>query len=179
MSGMAVMIRTTGDPMSLAPAARRAVAAIDPNIPLERVRPLEDVVSDSIAQPRLVVLLLGTFGALALVLGGIGIYGVMAYTVVQRTREIGVRSALGAGPRDVLALVVGEALALAAAGITLGTAGALAVSRVLRSQLYAISPTDPATFATAAVGLVVIALLASGVPAFRATRVDPAQVLRG
>jgi len=173
------MLRTTGDPMALAAAARRAVASVDRNIPLERVRPLEDVVSDSIAQPRLVVLLLGTFGALALVLGGIGIYGVMAYAVVQRTREIGVRSALGARPRDVLALVVGEALALAAAGIALGTGGALALTRVLQSQLYDVSPTDPATFALAGLGLVLVVVLASGVPAFRATRVDPAHVLRG
>jgi len=179
MTGMAVMLRTTGDPMALAAAARGAVASVDRNIPLERVRPLEDVVSDSIAQPRLVVLLLGTFGALALVLGGIGIYGVMAYAVVQRTREIGVRSALGARPRDVLTLVVGEALALGAAGIALGTGGALALTRVLQSQLYDVSPTDPATFALAGLGLVLVVVLASGVPAFRATRVDPAHVLRG
>ena len=178
LTGMAVMVRTTGDPMTVAPSARRALASIDADIPLERVRPLEDVVSDSIAQPRLLVMLLGTFGALALVLGAIGIYGVMAYAVVQRMREMGVRSALGAAPRDLFALVIGEALGLAAIGIALGAAAAFGLTGLLRSQLYAVSATDPATFAVAALGLVVVAIVASGLPALRATRVDPASVLR-
>ena len=177
-AGMSVMVRTTGDPMTFAPAARRALAAVDPSIPLERVRPLVDIVSESIAQPRLVVVLLGTFGALALVLGAIGIYGVMAYAVVQRAREIGIRSALGATPRDVLALVIGEALALAAIGVTLGIVGALALTGLLRSQLYAVSPTDPLTFVNASLGLLAVAMLASVLPALRAMRVDPARVLR-
>ena len=172
------MIRTTRDPMEIAGATRRPVATVDPNIPLERIRPLADVVSESISQPRLVVVLLATFGALAVVLGAIGIYGVMAYAVVQRTREIGVRSALGATPRDVLSLVIGEALVLAVVGVTLGIVGAVALTGLLRSQLYAISPTDPATFAAAALGLVVVAVLAAGLPAVKAMRVDPAQVLR-
>jgi len=176
--GMSIMIRTTRDPMEIAAAARRAVATVDPNIPLERIRPLADVVSESISQPRLVVVLLATFGALAVVLGAIGIYGVMSYAVVQRTREIGVRSALGATPRDVLSLVIGEALVLAVVGVTLGIVGAVALTGLLRSQLYAISPTDPATFAAAALGLVVVAVLAAGLPAVKAMRVDPAQVLR-
>jgi putative ABC transport system permease protein len=178
LNSMSVMVRTTGEPMQVAPAARRALAAVDPDIPLERVRPLLAVVTESIAQPRLLVILLATFGALALVLGAIGIYGVMAYAVVQRTREIGVRSALGATPRDVLALVVGEALTLAVVGVALGVAGALALTGLLRSQLYAVSPTDPVTFLNASLGLLAVALLASAVPALRAMRVDPARVLR-
>jgi ABC-type antimicrobial peptide transport system permease subunit len=178
LNSMSVMVRTTGEPMQVAPAARRALAAVDPDIPVERVRPLLDVVTESIAQPRLLVILLATFGALALVLGAIGIYGVMAYAVVQRTREIGVRSALGATPRDVLALVVGEALTLAVVGVALGVAGALALTGLLRSHLYAVSPTDPVTFLNASLGLLAVALLASAVPALRAMRVDPARVLR-
>jgi putative ABC transport system permease protein len=178
LNSMSVMVRTTGEPMQVAPAARRALAAVDPDIPLERVRPLLAGVTESIAQPRLLVILLATFGALALVLGAIGIYGVMAYAVVQRTREIGVRSALGATPRDVLALVVGEALTLAVVGVALGVAGALALTGLLRSQLYAVSPTDPVTFLNASLGLLAVALLASAVPALRAMRVDPARVLR-
>jgi putative ABC transport system permease protein len=178
LNSMSVMVRTTGEPMQVAPAARRALAAVDPDIPLERVRPLLAVVTESIAQPRLLVILLATFGALALVLGAIGLYGVMAYAVVQRTREIGVRSALGATPRDVLALVVGEALTLAVVGVALGVAGALALTGLLRSQLYAVSPTDPVTFLNASLGLLAVALLASAVPALRAMRVDPARVLR-
>ena len=144
----------------------------------DRVRPLLHVVTESIAQPRFVVILLGTFGALALVLGAIGIYGVVAYGVTQRTREIGVRSALGATPRDVLVLVIGEALALAAVGVALGVAGALALTGLLRGQLYEVRPTDPATFLNASLGLLAVALLASAVPALRAMRVDPAHVLR-
>jgi predicted permease len=178
LTGMAVMVRTAGDPMAVVPAARRILQSIDPNIPLERVRPLADVGSESIAQPRFVVILLASFGVLAILLGAIGIYGVMAYAVVQRTREIGVRSALGATPREVLALVVREALVLAGVGVALGIAGAFALTGLLRSQLYEVSPTDPGTFAVAILGLVTVAVLASGVPAARAARVDPARVLR-
>jgi predicted permease len=178
MTSMAIMVRTTGEPARITADAERAVRAVDRDVPIMLARPLARVIDDSVATPRLVMLVLGAFGALALLLGGIGIYGVMAYTVSQRRGELGVRMALGAGRRAVVTMVLGDALGMALIGVALGSAGALALSRLLATQLYAIRPTDVLTHLGAAVILALVALIASGVPARRAASVEPVEVLR-
>ncbi|HTE47827.1 MAG TPA: FtsX-like permease family protein, partial [Gemmatimonadaceae bacterium] len=139
---------------------------------------LDDAVGDAIARPRLLTVLLGLFGTMGLVLGALGIYGMLAYLVTQRTREIGVRVALGAQPRDVLGMVVGSGLRLAGLGVIVGFAGALLLTRLMQGVLYGISPNDPLTFGVVAVALLVVAGVASWIPALRATRVDPLVALR-
>ncbi len=146
---------------------------------LDRLFPtLEDVVSISVARPRFTMSLLGMFAALALVLGAVGIYGVMSYGVAQRTQEIGIRMALGAGRPAVTRLVVGQGMVLTAIGVVVGLAGAIAVTRVMESLLFGVSSRDPLIFAGVAVGLAVVSLLASLVPALRAIRIDPIAALR-
>jgi putative ABC transport system permease protein len=171
-------VRTAGDPAALAAPIRQAIHELDPNQPLRSVATLSGVLSESIARDRFFTLLFGIFGGLALVLAAVGIYGVLAYSVGQRTREIGVRMALGARTTDVLRMVVGGGMLLVGAGVVLGTAAALLLTRVLQSQLYGISATDPLTFAAALAFLGAVALLASYLPARRATRVDPMVALR-
>ena len=139
---------------------------------------MEEIRSHSIAQPRLTALLLGVFAALALILATVGIYGVMAYSVTQRTHEMGLRMALGARASDVLALVVGQGMLLTATGIALGLAGAFAITRVLEKFLWGVRPTDPVTFIAVSLLLAAVALLASYLPARRATDVDPMVALR-
>jgi putative ABC transport system permease protein len=139
---------------------------------------MQELVADSTAEPRFQARLLGAFSLLALILAAVGIYGVLAYSVTQRTHEIGIRMALGAERRNVLFLVLRRTLALAGAGLVLGTAGALATTRVLARFLYEIKPTDPATFITVAALLTGVALLAGLIPARRATKVDPMVALR-
>jgi putative ABC transport system permease protein len=173
-----VVVRTSGDPASMAVSLRAVVRSADPNVLVSRVATMEAIRDESLAGPRFNTTLFGVFAALALVLGLVGVYGVLAYTVAQRTPEIGVRMALGAGTGDVLRLVVGHGLTLAAAGAALGVAGALAATRLLRGLLFEISPTDPATFAVAVLALLAAALLASSLPALRAARVDPLATLR-
>jgi putative ABC transport system permease protein len=175
---MAVYLRTGPKPESLANALREQIQAVDANLPVFGVQSLEQVVSSSLAQRRFAVLMIGLFGAVALVLAGIGIYGVMSYSVTQRTHEIGIRLALGAQARDVLKLVVGRGLTLAVIGVCVGLAGALALTRLISSLLYGVSATDPLTFATIAVLLTGVAALACYIPARRATRVDPLVALR-
>ncbi len=175
---MSLVVRTAGDPLTLAPAARAAIHAIDPNQPLSDVASMETVQSDSLAQPRLLALLLGLFGFSALLLAAVGIYGVMAYAVARRTQEIGVRMALGADRSRVVRLVVGRAMWLAGLGLAIGLAGALATTRVLDSLLYGITATDPATFVGVPLILAAVALVASLLPARRATRIDPMVALR-
>ena len=170
--------RTEGDPAALAPAVRRESNAIDPAQPVYRVRTMEDVMANSIATQRLSATLLAFFAAIALVLAAVGIYGVMSYMVTQRRHEIGVRMALGARPRDVLRMVVGQGMLLTLIGLVLGLAGAYALTRVMSSLLYGVSATDPFVFLTVPFALAAVALLANLVPARRAMRVDPLVALR-
>jgi putative ABC transport system permease protein len=177
-SEMSIVVRAAGDPLALAGAIRAEVRALDPNLPVTALRTLDQVLSSAVAQPRFYVLLLGIFAAVALVLAAIGIFGVMSYAVVQRTREIGIRIALGAAPGAVLQMVIRRALLLAAGGVVVGLGGSLVVTRVLESLLYGVSTTDPATFLTVAALLTTVAMLAAYLPARRATRVDPMIALR-
>lgn len=140
---------------------------------------MEDVVADATAQPRFMLVLLAAFSVVATMLAAVGIYGVVGYAVAQRTREIGVRVAVGAVPRDVLRLVLGEGLRIACIGIVIGAAGALLLMRLMRGVLYGVTPSDPATFVAAAAALGLVALLASWLPAKRALRIDPVTALRG
>jgi putative ABC transport system permease protein len=151
---------------------------VDPNLPVSQVRTLEQIVSRSISQPRFYMTLLAAFAALALALAAIGIFGVLSYAVAQRTREIGIRMALGAQESTVVRLVVREAMLLAAAGVTLGLIAAFFVSHSLEAFLFQTRPTDPLTVAGVATLLAVVALTASYIPARRATQVDPLTALR-
>jgi putative ABC transport system permease protein len=171
-------VRVDGDPLILAPAIRKAVADIDRTQPIFGVMTLEQALADSIAPRRFNLILLGTFAASALLLALVGIYGVIAYAVAQRTHEIGVRMALGAQRRQVVRMVVRQGMAIALTGIALGIAAALAVTRVLTSMLYEVTPTDPVTFAGVAVFLAATALAACSGPALKAALVDPIVALR-
>ncbi|HTJ23068.1 MAG TPA: FtsX-like permease family protein, partial [Gemmatimonadaceae bacterium] len=173
-----IAVRAAGDPLGMLPAMREAVHSIDRNLPLSAVNTMDKLVESSVGQRKLSMMLLGLFSAIAMLLASIGIYGVMSYSVAQRTREIGVRMALGAVRSRVLLLVVGQGMALAAAGVVIGLVAAFALTRFLSSQLFSVGATDPATFVLVSGLLVMIALLATLVPALRATRVDPAVALR-
>jgi putative ABC transport system permease protein len=177
-TSMDLVLRTTVSPMSLVGAVKQEVEALDPNLPLQDVQPLEALVSESVSQPRFYMLLLSVFAGVALVLASIGIFGVISYSVTRRTREIGVRIALGADPRSVVRLVVGGALGLAAAGVLLGLVGALAGTRLLSGLLFGVEATDPVTLVTVSTVLFAVAALASYLPARRAVRVDPNVALR-
>jgi putative ABC transport system permease protein len=176
---MTIVARTAVPPMSLADEVKAAVRELDSNLPVNQIRTVEDVVAESIAQPRFYMLLLGVFAAVALLLAAIGIFGVMSYTVSQRTREIGIRMALGAQGGSVVSMVVGQAMALACVGLVVGVVAALALSRTMTTLLFDMSPTDPVTFATVAGVLAFVAFLASYLPARRAANVDPIEALRG
>jgi putative ABC transport system permease protein len=175
---LSVVLRTSMDPATLAPSLRETVRSLDRDTPVEGIRSMEQLVSASVADRRFTMLLLAAFGATALLLGAMGIYGLLAYSVNERRREIGLRMALGAHERDVLRLVVRQGALLAAGGIVLGLIGAVAGSRVLSSLVYGISTTDAATFLVVPVVLLVIACFASYLPALRAARVDPMVALR-
>ena len=175
---MTFLLRTSGDPMSLVPEARRAVADVDPDHAITRIQTMEQFWDGGLRYRSYLASVLGIFAFVATVLAAIGIYGVMAYSVAQRTREIGIRMALGAGPRKVLAVVGRRAVVLISFGMLLGLAGSIVLSRLIASQLWGIQPTDPATFTGVSLLLVVVALAASFVPARRATRVDPTEALR-
>jgi putative ABC transport system permease protein len=177
-SGMYFILRTTGDPMKLVPAMRQALADVDRDKPASAVQTVEQNLDQQIQYQRLYVLLLGIFGAVAAVLAAIGIYGVMAYSVAERTREIGIRMALGAGAREVLALVVRQALLLIAIGLVVGIAASFALTRVIKTALYEVTPTDPATFIAVALSLTAVALIACFIPTRRAVEVDPTVALR-
>jgi putative ABC transport system permease protein len=173
-----VVVRTAGDPRSLAAAARAVVADLDKDLPVANLRTMDELMTASVAPPRFRTILVSMFAVVGLLLAGIGIYGVMAYAVTERTHELGVRMALGADRLDVLRMVLGEATSLAAAGVVLGLAGAFAATRLIQSLLFGVTPTDTATFAGIAALLVATALIASYLPARRATRVDPMVALR-
>ena len=151
---------------------------VDPDRPVADMRTVEQYLDRQVQYVHLYVLLLGIFGTIAAVLAAIGIYGVMAFAVAERTREIGIRMALGASANDIFRLVVLHALILLAIGLTLGLAGSFALTRYLANQLYGVTATDPATFASVSVGLVLVALLASLIPTRRAVSVDPTVALR-
>lgn len=177
-SSMAVLVRTETDPLSYASVVREAVWAIDPDLPIGGIMSMEQHYEAAIAQPRFNMLLLGLFGGLALVLASIGLYGLLSHHVAQRTQEIGLRMALGAKVTDVVRMVVGEGLWLTGTGVVLGLVGALAMTRVLASLLFGVSPIDVSTFAVVTAGLAAIAALASYLPARRAATVDPMVALR-
>jgi putative ABC transport system permease protein len=175
---MDIVVRTEGRPESVLSAIRQKVRALDAELPVSNVRTMDEWVSNNAATPRLNGVLFAIFAGVALIIAGIGIYGVLSYSVNQRTREIGVRLALGAQPVDVLRMVVREGMLLAFAGIAAGLGGAVLVSRALATLLFGIEARDPATFAGVAVVLIAIALTACYIPARRATRVDPVIALR-
>jgi putative ABC transport system permease protein len=175
---MQLAIRTAGDPDSIISAVCAQVRAVDPDQPLYHVATLEQTLSESLAPRRFNMLLLGIFAGIALTLAAVGIYGVMASSVTQRTHEIGIRMALGAQKSDVLRMVVGQGLRLALVGIAIGIAGALALTRFLSSLLYGVKPTDPLTFVAIALILLGVALIACYIPARRAMKVDPMVALR-
>jgi len=173
-----VAVRTAGDPAGLTEAIRSAVLALDPEQPVHSITPLSRWTEDTMERERISAALMTAFAAMALLLSALGLYGLMSYQVTRRARELGIRRALGARATDVLRLVAGQGLPLVAIGLLLGCGAALAVTRLLASQLFGIQPTDPVTFLTVAGLLLAAALLASWLPARRATRVDPAVVLR-
>jgi len=173
-----VAIRTEGDPLALVPAVKRAVTAIDPGLALSGIETMESRVAGALARPRVNAIVLAGFAATALLLAALGIYGVIAYGVVQRTRELGIRMALGARGDEVVRLVLRGALVPVVGGVGLGLVGALAAGRVLRSLLYGVPATDPVTFAAVTGFLLLVALLASWTPARRAARSDPMIALR-
>jgi putative ABC transport system permease protein len=172
------VIRTPHDPLRMAEQIRREALTVSGGVPMASPRPLEEVVNSSIAQQRFTMTLLAIFAGLALVLGAMGLYGVISYSVVQRTRELGVRSALGAGRGDLFKLIVGQGMKLAAIGLLIGVAASLGLTRFLQSMLYGVRPSDPFVLASVILILAVIALLACYIPARRAARVDPVIALR-
>jgi len=171
-------VRSSRPPMTLVADMRAAIRAADPQQPIANAKALEELIHESMGQRRLALLLLGVFAGLALVLASLGIYGVISHNVAQRTRELGIRMALGAAQSNVLGLVIRQGLRLTAIGISLGALAAIALTRVMQSQLYEVQPTDPTTFVLTALLLGAVALVAALVPALRATRVDPAVALR-
>ncbi len=177
-SDMSLVVRGSGDPMALLPAVTQAVLRLDKNLPLFEVRPLSEVLRDSVSEQRFTMYLLVAFAGLALALSAIGLYGVLAYMVSRRTQEIGVRMALGAQAANVLRMVLREGVLAAAAGLGLGLVGSLILARLMSTLRFGVKADDPITFF--AVGLMIgaVAVLASYVPARRASKVDPMAALR-
>ena len=173
-----MLVRTASDPTKIANAVTGIVHEIDPILPVNEITTLDGLLSRSVSPRRFAAVLIGVLASLALVLSAVGIYGVMSYTVGQRTQEIGVRMALGAQPGNMLALILGRGARLALIGITVGVLGALALTRFLSSLLFGVAPKDPLTFAGVALLLFGVALAACYVPARRAMRVDPMVALR-
>ncbi|MHB8654162.1 MAG: ADOP family duplicated permease [Terriglobia bacterium] len=178
MQSPALFVRTAANPAIAAAAIRNEMKAVNKNLPLPIIRTMDDILADSVAQPRYQTMLLSLFGVTALILAAVGIYGVTSYAVTQRTHEIGIRMALGAQRADVIRLVVGQGLKLTLVGVVIGIIGALALSRFLTSLLYGVKPTDSLTFIAVSLILLGVALLASYIPARSATKVDPMVALR-
>jgi putative ABC transport system permease protein len=175
---MTLTLRTAGEPAGVISTVRGILREQDADLALADIRTMDEVVSQSVAQRRLMMVMLGIFAGAALLLAAVGIYGVIAYSVTQRTQEIGIRLALGAQQSDVLRMVVGQAAVLAVAGVVIGAMGAVFLTRLMADLLFGVKPFDPLTFAVVAAGLTGVALLASYVPGRRATRVDPVIALR-
>jgi len=175
---MSLAIRTSTDPASLAPTVQKEIQAVDPEQPVFQVRTMEELLHNSLGRRRLSLLLLGIFAGAALLLAAVGIYGIMAYWVSQRSHEMGIRMALGAGRMDVLRLVLRQSFILAGLGVALGVIGSLALTQVIAGLLFNVKATDPVTFILVAITLAGVALLASLIPAQRATGVDPMVALR-
>jgi putative ABC transport system permease protein len=176
--GVSWVARTTGAPLSVTRSIREAQAQVDSTAVIFDARPMEEIVSNSIAKQRLTMILLSVFSALALVLSAVGIYGVISYLTGQRTHEIGIRVALGASTSDVLRMILGEGMRITLVGVGIGVAAALALTRLIANVIYGVSAYDPLTFFGVAILLIGVALLACYLPAKRAMRVDPIIALR-
>jgi putative ABC transport system permease protein len=175
---LTVVVRTANDPLQLAGTLRANVHSIDPDLPVHNIKTMDELLGSMMSQRRLNMLLFGILAGVALVLAAVGIYGVIAYSVTERTHEIGIRIALGAPSTEILKLVMGQAMLLAAGGVVLGLLAAFALTRVMSSLLYGVSATDATTFVVIAVLLPSVGLLASYIPARRAMKVDPMVALR-
>jgi putative ABC transport system permease protein len=175
---MTVIIKGAGDPNQLIAAVRQKLREIDPDQPIYAIRTMDDIRAESVAPERLNLTLLSIFAGIALVLAVVGIYGVMSYSVTQRTHEIGIRMAIGAQPRDVFRMIIRQGMMLALIGVAVGLVGAFLLTRLMASLLFGVEPTDPATFVAIALLLTGVALVACYVPGRRATKVDPVVSLR-
>jgi putative ABC transport system permease protein len=173
-----IAVRTSGDPLALSNAVRNQILALDRDQPVSGVSTMEQLIEESEGQLRLIMTLLGIFAGAATVLAVLGLYGVISYSVAQRTKEIGIRRAVGAQTGDIVALVVGQGLRLVLAGMALGIAGALALTRVMQDLLFQVSALDPLTYIAVAVLFAAVGILASYIPARRATGIDPLEALR-
>ena len=175
---MSLVVRTASDPLSLAGAVKSQIQMIDKDLPIDDAKTMQQLLAESISGRRFNMLLLTVFAVVALVLAVVGIYGVMSYTVTQRTHEIGIRVAIGAQPRDVFRMVIGQGMMLAMIGVAFGLVGAFGLTRLMTTMLFGVEPTDPATFVSIAVLLTGVALVACYIPGRRATKVDPLVALR-
>jgi putative ABC transport system permease protein len=173
-----LVVRTSIEPHSIVPSIRRAIESLDRDLPLFQVRTTAEIIDTTVQRGEFSILLLSLFAGLALVLAAVGLYGVLSYTVSQRTGEMGIRMALGASASDVRHLILVQGMKPALAGVAGGIIGALATTRLLSSMLFHVNPMDPITFATVAIGLMGVAVLACWIPALRATRIDPTVALR-
>ena len=177
-SGVALHVRAASNPMSLVPAIREAVRHVDSQLAVERPQLLRDVLDRTLSRQRMMATLVGLFGAVALILAVLGLYGVMAHVATQRTPEIGIRLAMGAQPASIVTLLLGQGLRLLGIGVAIGLTGALLGTRYIEAQLFGVTATDPLTFVSGCVVLAIAGLTASVIPALRAMRVDPIRVLR-
>jgi ABC-type antimicrobial peptide transport system permease subunit len=175
---MMLAIRTSGDPRLLVPVVREAIRAIDPDVPLSNVQTMEAKVAASLGRPRLLLTLLGSFSALGVLLAAIGVYGVVAYSVAQRRKELGIMVALGAERGRIVRSVLRESLVHAAAGLAAGIPSALATSRLMSSMVWGVTPYDPITYASIAVATLLLVVAAAALPALRAAAIDPVGALK-
>jgi putative ABC transport system permease protein len=175
---MSLVVRTASDPLSLAGAVKSQIQMIDKDLPIDEAKTMQQLLAESISGRRFNMLLLTVFAVVALVLAIVGIYGVMSYTVTQRTHEIGIRVAIGAQSRDVFRMVIGQGMMLAMIGVAFGLIGAFGLTRLMTTMLFGVEPTDPATFVSIALLLTAVALVACYIPGRRATKVNPLVALR-
>jgi predicted permease len=173
-----LMVRTDSDPMAILPVVRREIRALDPALTLRGIQTMESTLRDSLASNRWSLILVGAFASVALIMAGLGVFGVTSYLVSQRTKELGIRVALGAAPSRLRRMVVGQGVRLAVVGVAVGVAGAYALNGTIRGMLFGVRGTDPLTYASVAIVLVLVGALASVIPAWRSTRVDPVEALR-